>query len=187
MDTNDSAYVDYYGSWGSGYGSPYVMVSDSVGTDTGSASFKWASSAYGADWEKLVCLKNNSFVEHAYLTCSARESSASKTCRRNYHYSVLAGYSSYIINCDHSDFKLADMRGKILHFNSIASTGLTVTISTYVGTMNWKTSQYILNTLSGSAGYVYGDYMGYSEKSGAVIVNAIIARNFKYVYTGREE
>lgn len=177
---------------------------------------------------------------------------------------VLSQYSTYIINCDHSNFTLADLRGKIMMFNrngtdcppmimlknwpdndsvtdysvytagsaggrmcasvedcynqtdtdeklevvktllnlassntnskyyhftfnSIASTGITIKISTYVGTMNWNTSQYILNELSGASGYVYGDYIGYSEKSGAVILNAIINQNFKYVYTSRSE
>ena len=71
-------------------------------------------------------------------------------------------------------------------FTSIAA-GITAPVSTYVGEMNWNTSQFILNEFSGPAGYVYGDYMGSSEKSGSVIVSAVIKQNFKYCYEGRKK
>lgn len=174
--------------------------------------------------------------------------------------SVLNEYKSYIIDCDHSNFTLSDIRGKLLFLNrngtdcppmlmikswpdnnlvtdysvatpsgrmkasvadcynqtnteeklngvktllnlsssntdkqkyhftfvSIAASA-TNTIEKYVGEMNWNTSQFILKELTGPAGYVYGDYMGYSEKSGALLVKTIISQNFKYAYSGRSD
>ena len=65
-------------------------------------------------------------------------------------------------------------------FTSVANS-----ITSSANTQNPAAATYITNTLTGPAGYVYGDYMGSSSYSGQTLLKAIIAQNLKYVYKNR--
>ena len=56
--------------------------------------------------------------------------------------------------------------------------------ASYAATMNPATVS-IINTLSGTLCYVYADYMGSQSNGGAALLSAIIAQNYKYVFSGR--
>ena len=56
--------------------------------------------------------------------------------------------------------------------------------ASYAATMNPATVS-IINTLSGPLCYVYADYMGSQSNGGAALLSAIIAQNYKYVFSGR--
>jgi len=86
-DTNSRPYVAYNGTWGSGNGAPYAMVATLHGaenngtsyiTDNAQASFKLGTSSYGSAWSKIVCEKDDYYIQHASLTYSMIPSSTSE-------------------------------------------------------------------------------------------------------------
>ena len=86
-DTNSRPYVAYNGTWGSGNGVPYAMVATLHGaenngtsyiTDNAQASFKLGTSSYGSAWSKIVCEKDDYYIQHASLTYSMIPSSTSE-------------------------------------------------------------------------------------------------------------
>lgn len=70
-------------------------------------------------------------------------------------------------------------------FTSVAWSVGGSAISTHANTQNPAAATYITNTLTGPAGYVYGDFMGSSSYSGQTLLKAITAQNLKYVYKNR--
>ena len=86
-DTNSRPYVAYNGTWGGGKGVPYAMVATLTGiendgtsyiTDSAQASFKLATSSYGNAWSKIVCEKDDYYIQHASLTYSMISSSTTE-------------------------------------------------------------------------------------------------------------
>jgi len=70
-------------------------------------------------------------------------------------------------------------------FTSVAWSLLSASITGQAETQNPAAASYISGTLTGPAGYVYGDFMGSSSYSGQTLLKAIIAQNGKYVYKNR--
>lgn len=55
----------------------------------------------------------------------------------------------------------------------------------YAKSQNPQVAEYIVGTLTGPTGYVYGDYMGSSSVTGEDLLKAVINQNYKYVFQGR--
>ena len=69
-------------------------------------------------------------------------------------------------------------------YTSIAGT-LFSSLTGHAAVINPYTANYISNSLQGPTGYVYADYMGNASNGGAELLKAVVAQNYKYVFSGR--
>lgn len=69
-------------------------------------------------------------------------------------------------------------------YTSIAGSLLS-SLTSHASELNPWTANYLTQSVTGPAGYVYADYMGSSQYDGETLLRAVVEQNYKYIFKGQ--